>query len=128
MSASFVHATGMLRSGETLALYSNSQTSSGTGTATYTFPRVNSRFRCLGWYLATAGTTPGARGTVTVDSNQIGPVAHVIGMPLCDYFFDDFIMPGGVIEVAATALDNGVESRLFAYLALSACDNGDYSE
>jgi len=125
MSSAFIHATGMLLPGETLALYSNSQTSSATGTADYTFPRVNSNFRCLGWYLATSGTTPGARGTVTVDSNQVGPVAHVIGMPLDDYFFDNFEMPGGVIQVSASGLDAATESRLFAYLALSACDNGD---
>jgi hypothetical protein len=127
VSSAFIHATGLLRAGETLAIYSNSTTSDVAGAATYTFPRVNSNFRCLGWYLATAGTTPGGRGTVTVDSNQVGPVAHVIGLPLCDYYFDDFTMPGGVIEVAATDLDASQESRLFAYLALSACDNGDYS-
>ena len=125
MSSAFIHATGMLLPGETLALYSNSQLSDGAGASEFQFPRVNSNFRCLGWYLATSGTTPGARGTVTVDSNQVGPVAHVIGMPLDDYFFDNFVMPGGVIEVSATGLDPATEARLFAYLALSACDNGD---
>jgi len=123
VSAAFIHATGMLRPGETLALYSNSQTADASGVATFTFPRVNKNFRCLGWYMATSGATAGGRATVTVDSNQVGPVAHVIGLPLNDFFFDDFEMPGGVIEAAATGLTASTEARLFAYLALSDCDN-----
>ena len=117
MSSAFVHAQAFLAPGEKMTIYSNPQTSDGTGAATFTFARIAGPFRVLGWYLATSGTTGGGQAQIKVDSNQVGPVAHFVPLPLNDYSFDNFRWSTGQMTAEATGLDATTASRLFVYLA-----------
>ena len=117
MSSAFIHVQALLNPGERLTIYSSEQTSDASGDATFTYARIAGPFRVLGWYLATSGTTPGAVAQIQMDSNQIGPVAHFVPLPLCDYSYDSFSWDTGQMTAVANGLDTVIESRLFVYLA-----------